>query len=106
MEEAGIEVDLKGILSIEYNSCGRYEHDSKYLVRMRVVFYAEPTERHMNTLPKSLPDFESAGACWCSHEDIMNGLRLRGGEPKFWTSYLQNGGLMYPLELLKERTDS
>jgi hypothetical protein len=56
MEEAGIDIELKGILGIDY------EPHSDY-VRMRVVFYAEPKD--FDQLPKSIPDFESAGACWC-----------------------------------------
>jgi hypothetical protein len=51
-------------------------------VKMRVIFYAEP--RDLSQLPKSIPDFESAGACWCSLEQIEGGLKLRGSEPRQW----------------------
>jgi 8-oxo-dGTP pyrophosphatase MutT (NUDIX family) len=78
MEEAGIKVNLKGILAVEYNPCGRLERErNDYLVRMRVIFYAEPTEDYTHRPPKSTPDFESAGACWCSIEQ-MKEIRLRG----------------------------
>jgi 8-oxo-dGTP pyrophosphatase MutT (NUDIX family) len=81
MEEAGIDVELKGILAIEHtpsinNSTG------ESFVRMRVIFYAEPVD--VMQLPKSSPDFESAGACWCSYDQILRGMKLRGKEPVQW----------------------
>lgn len=52
-EEAGLDVILKGILALEYNPCGRISRDDNdYLVRLRVVFYAEPSPEAMNTFPK------------------------------------------------------
>lgn len=82
LEEAGIEVELKGILGIEYNPC---RQANGYFVRMRVIFYAEPTEAGLRQLPKSCPDFESVGACWCTYEEIARGqLKLRGNEPRRW----------------------
>jgi 8-oxo-dGTP pyrophosphatase MutT (NUDIX family) len=110
MEEAGIAVELKGILSIEYNPTGLYDTQpalDTYLVRMRVIFYAEPTIEQMNTMPKSSPDFESVGACWCSAEEILLqdpvSLKLRGNEPRQWVTYIQNGGSIYPLTILREK---
>lgn len=85
IEEAGIEVELRGVLGIEYNPIGRSNRTLNELVRMRVIFYAEPTAIGLHQLPKSVPDFESAGACWCSYEDIHNGLKLRGSEPIIWS---------------------
>ena len=42
-----------------------------YIVKMRVIFFAEPsTEIGMSQLPKSSPDYESAGACWYTHTYI------------------------------------
>lgn len=103
LEEAGIEVELKGILAMEYNPAGFDRHKNSYLVRMRVIFYAEPTAAALWQLPKSRPDFESVGACWCSVEDICGGkLKLRGSEPRRWCKYLAEGGNIYPLSLLSE----
>lgn len=51
MEEAGIEIELKGILAIEYHPCGKQTSsngNSSHLVRMRVIFFAEPTEPYLN----------------------------------------------------------
>jgi 8-oxo-dGTP pyrophosphatase MutT (NUDIX family) len=86
IEEAGIDIELKGILAIEYNPVGVSQRTHNYIVRLRVIFYAEPSmELGMNQLPKSCPDYESAGACWCSYEEIQNSIKLRGSEPKKWT---------------------
>ena len=89
LEESGLQVELKGLLGIEYYPCGLQPPSSLFardvdahLVRMRVVFYAEPSLEALrcNTLPKCIPDFESAGACWVSREELEAGLRLRGEE--------------------------
>ena len=77
-EEAGIDIELKGILGIEYDPREGNRSNGGSYVRMRVIFYAEPIDN--TQLPKSLPDFESAGACWCSEEEIKNILKLRGNE--------------------------
>lgn len=103
LEEAGVDVELKGILAIEYNPCGAHKRGANYLVRMRVIFYAEPTDQGLLQLPKSIPDYESVGASWCSYEDIQQRLPLRGSEPKKWSKYLYEGGIIYPLSLLAER---
>jgi 8-oxo-dGTP pyrophosphatase MutT (NUDIX family) len=84
-EEAGIHIELKGILGIEYNPIGLSSHSNNHVVRMRVIFFAEP-KVDTSLIPKSIPDFESAGACWCSYEQIhSNDLKLRGSEPRKWT---------------------
>lgn len=85
-EEAGIDIELKGILGLEYNPCGFDRRQNAYFVRMRVIFYAEPTPEGLLQMPKSRPDFESAGACWCSLEEIQNNtVKLRGSEPRKWS---------------------
>lgn len=67
---------------------------------MRVIFYGRP--RIEEQLPKSIPDYESAGAVWASADEVMphKGLRLRGREPQEWFSYVDRGGAIYPLTLL------
>lgn len=102
-EEAGITVNLKGILGIEYDARkGERVGDGEFgYIRMRVTFYAEPAD--LNQYPKTIPDYESAGACWCSAEEINDMIKLRGHEPRHWASYLSNGGIVYPLMLLTER---
>lgn len=102
LEEAGIDVELKGILSVEYNPVGK-DHKQHNIVRLRVIYYAEPSALGLTQLPKSIPDFESVGACWCSAEEIFHKIKLRGSEPKQWVRYLQGGGAVYPLSLLDEK---
>lgn len=100
------------------------------VMRMRVIFYAEPIAldgqeasvlpqsvaasdlsevdvirlARRYTTPKSSPDYESAGAVWCSYQDLVGGqIRLRGSEPARWAKYLEEGGAIYPLSLLMEK---
>jgi len=98
MEEAGIKVELKGILRVEY-SPGTY-------ARMRVVFYATPVD---DTPPKDKPDKESLGASWVTVEDLMK-LKatppgLRGDELVLWGNYLNKGGQVYPLSIFASEMD-
>ena len=53
-EEAGILIDIRGILEVTCLPGWR-----------RVVFYGEPSD--LSQLPKTIPDYESSGACWVSH---------------------------------------
>jgi len=137
-EEAGVEIELLGVLEVLSQSRGKWR---------RVVFYAQPLsesneskskEKQTNnstsntpppssssTYPKSLPDYESTGACWASLEEVNRGrsqltqvhrrsinhrdlistnkqLRLRGSEPLQWLNYIENGGEIFPLEIPQE----
>lgn len=58
VEEAGLEVNLKGVLAVEHTLC------SNTTARMRVIFYAEPADPH--AIPKTIPDKESECAAWLS----------------------------------------
>jgi hypothetical protein len=80
---------LKGVLAVEYNSSKSYDNRS-YTARMRVIFYAEPKDDALQKFPKSSPDFESAGACWCTLDDMERGLKLRGDEPLVWARYVKH----------------
>eukprot|EP01041_Mallomonas_annulata_P006886 gene6886-13962_t len=102
-EEAGINIELKGILALEYDVRQGNRGHSSY-IRMRIIFYAEPID--LNQLPKSSPDFESVGACWCSEQEIKSILKLRGNEPRQWVKYLSSGGVIHPLSMLHERDES
>ena len=98
LEEAGVEIVLKGILAIEHQPC-----EGGLYLRLRIIFYAEPKES--NALPKSMPDIESVGAAWCSFDEITTmkeKKRLRSKEPYIWAKYITNGGKWHPLSLLKE----
>eukprot|EP01133_Synstelium_polycarpum_P007325 gene7325-8529_t len=89
-EESGIDVDIKGILRMEYSPNSKYS-------RMRLIFYAEPLNE--DQLPKSIPDYESVGAAYVSLQELDR-MQLRGKEPKMWMRYLDNGGQIYPISLL------
>ena len=96
VEEAGIDVELKGILRMEYNIKGENYQ------RMKVVFYAEPKDE--NQKPKSIPDYESDEARWVTLEEL---LKLKGEKPGWrapelyeWGKYIEEGGPIYPLSIL------
>ncbi len=95
-EEAGVHVKLTGVLSLQYTP---YADGS---VRFRVVFLAEPVSEDRCT-PKTLPDFESAGACWVTLEEVTPGhpacLPLRGSEPSTWFKYVASGGYVAPMSV-------
>ena len=61
-EEAGMRVELKGILAVEHT----LTTDSD--ARMRVVFYAEPIDPEAP--PKTEPDSESMGAAWVTVDEL------------------------------------
>lgn len=69
-EEAGLDIDLLGVLKVEYSPAAANSSS----VRLRVVFYARP--RDESALPKSLPDYESCGAIWANVDDVIN-MRFR-----------------------------
>jgi hypothetical protein len=64
-----------------------------------MIYLAEPIDE--NQKPKSLPDYETVGASYVSVEDISK-LRLRGKEPLVWIPYVDNGGIVYPLEVFSK----
>ena len=92
-EETGLDVELTGILRVEHTALKGY-------TRLRVTFYAIPVNQ--DQVLKSIPDYESVGACWVPVSTILSGeLPLRGKEPVQWARYFQEGGVVYPLSLLK-----
>lgn len=113
-EEAGIDIKLTGVLQFQYRPrdlgggvlffswwCSPLPHSCQ---RMRVVFLGEPVDA--SQAPKSIPDYESQGAEWMTHakiKDLAKRGKLRGMEPAYWTSYLEDGGPVYPLSLISAR---
>ncbi|KAJ3279457.1 hypothetical protein HK104_001452, partial [Borealophlyctis nickersoniae] len=95
LEEAGVEITIKGILRFEYSP-------SRHGFRVRIIFYAEP--KPTSPPPKTIPDYESAGACYVS-EDELKQLPLRGHEPEMWFKYVANGGTVHPLSALGRERD-
>ena len=54
LEEAGIDIELKGILGMDYQLFGKSNF------KMRMIFYAEPVDP--NQVPKQVEDEESIEA--------------------------------------------
>jgi 8-oxo-dGTP pyrophosphatase MutT (NUDIX family) len=95
LEEAGVHIQLTGILQIQYRPSGDR-------VRMRVTFLAKPCDSQ--GCCKTIPDYESTGATWAPVDDVVQGkLRLRSPEPQHWIKYIQQGGTVHSLELLSEK---
>ncbi len=103
IEEAGLEIELKGILRVEYSPF------AKGGARQRIIFYAHPTDLNNFTL-KTTPDFESLKAVWISYDEMMDQLsqkkiHLRGNEPFEFFSYVQQGLPIHPIQLLGKEGD-
>ncbi|TYZ67779.1 hypothetical protein PybrP1_011219 [[Pythium] brassicae (nom. inval.)] len=94
-EEAGIDVRLTGIIRIEYHP--KKDRGGSQYVRMRFIFYAEPVD--CDQPPKSIPDYESAGATWCSADQVAS-LPLRGSEPVDYFTHIASGKPVYPLDIV------
>lgn len=96
-EEAGIDIQLKGVLAVEHSL------SSSSTARMRVIFYAEPIDP--TQCPKSIPDAESNGAAWLTLSEIESKKNksppegLRGEELLNWGLYVATGGLIAPLSV-------
>eukprot|EP01135_Chromosphaera_perkinsii_P006315 Nk52_evm44s485 gene=Nk52_evmTU44s485 len=85
MEEAGIPVQMVGVLRVEHTVQSSHN-------RLRVIFFANPTDGRE---PKQVPDEESLGARWVTLEELSQ-LRLRSNELLKWAQYIENGGQIYP----------
>lgn len=96
LEEAGIRVELKGVLRVEHSVYGPTQ------ARMRVIFFAVPSDP---TQPvKKKKDKESEEAAWVTLEDLKilakGSPGLRGPELYEWGSYLEKGGIIAPIYFL------
>lgn len=79
-EEAGVDIELTGVLRVEYSSQkGSPESDGH--ARLRVIFLAKPVSD--SAVCKTLPDYESVGAAWVSVAELSHVI-LRGSEPAKW----------------------
>jgi len=97
-EEVGIDVEVTGLLKMEF-TVQRGGMGSAPQMRQRFILLAQPLDESQAC--KTMPDFESAGSCWVSAEEVTSGrLRLRGYEPEKWFPYVANGGKVYDLEVM------
>lgn len=94
-EEAGIDIEINGILKFEYTS-------GPSRTRQRIIFYATPKDE--NARPKCVPDYDSRGACWVSPDELES-LSLRGDEPKIWIQYVVKGNPIHSIDLLSLNRD-
>jgi 8-oxo-dGTP pyrophosphatase MutT (NUDIX family) len=96
LEEAGLLVEMKGILRIEHSVYGPTH------ARMRVIFFAVPVDPAQE--PKKTSDKESEEARWVTLEDMKRLARnqpgLRGPELYEWGSYIEKGGMIAPMSFL------
>ena len=88
-EEAGIDVELTGILRVEHTPM------PDGTSRVRVFFVARP----LSTALKTTADVHSAQARWCTPAEARL-LTLRGNEVLEALRYVEENGAVHPLSLL------
>lgn len=96
-EEAGIDVELTGVLRVEHTPLGGED-------RIRVIFAAKPKDELQ--APKSVPDHESNGAAWVTLAEFLSKPRKRGMELMEWGRYIEEGGPVFPLDVLALENDA
>ncbi|KNC46532.1 uncharacterized protein AMSG_02968 [Thecamonas trahens ATCC 50062] len=79
MEEAGVAIELKGVLRVEQSPR-----------RLRFIFAASPIDPEAKA--KSVADAESNGGAWLTLEQLADGRRLRGSELCDWGRELVDAG--------------
>ena len=94
LEEAGVKIELKGILRIDHHLYGASEG------KMRVIFYAEPVDP--DCTPKQVADSESLRAEWVTMHEFAEKDKIRGYELIEYGEYLKDGGIVAPMSMLKE----
>ena len=88
-EEAGIEIEIEGLLRIEHSA-------SEQHTRVRVFFVARPID---DTAPKSVPDQETLGAAWVAPSELES-YPLRGQEVAEIAEYIGGQHQVMPLSML------
>jgi phosphatase NudJ len=91
LEEAGVEVAINGVIRVEHSP------RSDGTARVRVIFSATP--RRDEPVPKSAPDEHSLEAAWVSLHQVDQ-LELRGDDVKEIFRYVEDGGTIYPLDVI------
>ncbi|KAG4107835.1 hypothetical protein H8356DRAFT_1268067 [Neocallimastix lanati (nom. inval.)] len=93
IEETGIAINLRGVLKVEFFP------NEKGTAKFRVIFFATPQNAEQK--PKTIPDYESNGACWVSLHQLHH-IKLRSSEPAIWFPFVARGGPIYPLDILRD----
>jgi phosphatase NudJ len=89
-EESGVRIRVTGLVRVEYTPTHRGN-------RIRFLFTAEPAG---DPTPKSKADHESLGAGWYTLDQIRE-LPLRGDDVIDLFEYLENGGAVASLSILR-----
>lgn len=95
LEEAGVRIELTGILRFEHTVAAEGE------ARLRVLFVAEALAGER---PKTAADEHSLGAAWVSLADLER-LPLRGSEVREVLEFVARGGRVFPLDVLGFEND-
>ncbi len=94
-EEAGIPIELEGVLRIEHDP------SRKGSTRLRVIFLARPAD---DSPPKSRPDRESLEARWVTLSELKN-LEVRSPVVRRLFKEVLAGAPVYPLSLLRPKNE-
>lgn len=89
-EESGVKVRITGLLRVEHSQPHRGN-------RIRFLFTAEPAA---DPTPKAWADKESLGARWFTLDEVR-GLFLRGDDVIDVFEYLEQGGPVAPVSILR-----
>lgn len=90
LEEAGVHVEVNGIIRIEHTPDLHGER------RVRIMFVASAVG---SLTPKQSADEHSLGAAWVTLEELKK-LPLRGQEVVHLFEHVAHGGVIHPLSLL------
>ncbi len=93
-EEAGIDIELEGVLKIQHTPIQITSGAGG--ARIRVFFLARPRD---DAPPKSVPDEHSLEARWFTVDELA-GAPLRGDEVEQWIKYTLQGPVVAPLSIL------
>jgi 8-oxo-dGTP pyrophosphatase MutT (NUDIX family) len=94
IEEAGLEIEIKGIINIDIE----YEKEGE-VMKQRVNFYGEPKNKEDKI--KTEPDWESQGSEWISYDEIMKKERKwRNEKQLYFIEYIEKKKEIFPLNIL------
>ena len=90
MEEAGIEITLDGVLSVNYQPV------DGGAARARVIYVASPKT---DDPPRTEPNKDTLGARWATFDELRK-LDLRSSEVVTLARHVLGGGVVYPFTIL------
>lgn len=95
--QTGIEMELKGILRMEFKI-----QKQEIFERFKIVFFAEPKSEKYEV--KNVTDKKIEEVAWASVAEIealkSQGPGWKGPEIYNWPKYLEDGGVIFPLSVL------